>query len=268
MSRLSAAEWLDRVRGATPGPELLGFVTRRLATPYEEGPILDERRGEGVEDIFVELAREDEGFRDRLDETLAGYFDSEDADPAVAKARPVIRGMLEIVGVLSLLGSGARVRAWLARHDQALRAEADAVLGRAALDALATAQILGTSDGRAFWLGLWRRGPAAWQWRPFVGLRLHDPVTAAETIPELLLRLREQQADPRPLLLGMWKQPAGRVALEKWARTTSRQDAADEVRGALKAMLSPADFAALGKPKPKHPLRQLASNRQLAEAPP
>jgi hypothetical protein len=230
---MSVSRWIDRVRAAAPGAELLGFLVRRFSTPQHEGPPLNERHGEGVEDIFIELATQDEGFRSRLDETIAGYLHSDGADPVDANARPVIRGVLEIVGARSLPISGAQVRAWLARHEATLRDEPDAVLGRAALDALATAQIRGTSDGRDFWLNIWRNGPKAWQWRAFIGLRLQDPRTAVSEIPELLRRLEAQNTDPRPMLLGMWKQPEGRPVLEEWLRTTPDQEASDKVRSAL-----------------------------------
>jgi hypothetical protein len=201
--------WLDRARTATAGPELFEILRRRLTMPRDEGPALDERNGEGVEDVFINLARQEEDFRGRLDETIAGYLHGGEADPGDAAARPVIRGLLEIVAALSLPIAGSRVRAWLAHHDAALRAEADAILGRAALDALATAQVRGTDDGRRFWSTLWKRGPAAWWWRVFIGLRLQDPRAAAAEIPELLSRLEAQGADPGPMLLGMWKAAGG-----------------------------------------------------------
>jgi len=144
----------------------------------------------------------------------------------------------EIVGARSLPVSGAQVRAWLARHDATLRAEPDAVLGRAALDALATAQPRGTTEGRDFWMNIWRNGPKAWQWRAFIGLRLQDPGTAVGEIPKLLRRLEADRIDNRPMLLGMWNQPEARPVLEEWLRTTPDQEAANKVRGALKDLAS------------------------------
>lgn len=256
---MSVSRWVDRVQSAASGSKLLGFLVGRLATPEQEGPRLDERNGEGVEDIFIELAKRDDDFRFRLDETIAGYLQSASADPADAGARPVIRGMLEIVGDRSLPISGSQLRAWLARHDATLRNEPDAVLGRAALDALATAQVPGRSDSRDFWLKLWREGPKAWQWRAFIGLRLQDPRAAAGEIPELLRRLEAQSADPRPMLLGMWKQPAARPELEKWLRTTPDHEAANKVRSALKGLVPPEHRDALLATPPKPARRRLPS---------
>jgi len=256
---MSVSRWVDRVQAAKPGAELLGFLVRRLSTPEKEGPPLDERHGEGVEDVFIDLAKQDEGFRNRLDETIAGYLQSGSADPANRDARPVIRGVLEIVGARSLTVSGAQVRGWLARHDATLRAEPDAILGRAALDALATAQVPGTSDGRDFWLNLWREGPKAWQWRAFIGLRLQDPKMAVEEIPELLRRLEADRIDNRPMLLGMWRQPAGRPELENWLRTTPNQEAANKVRDALKDLVPIEYRDALLENSPKPARRKLPS---------
>jgi hypothetical protein len=171
----------------------------------------------------------------------------------------VIRGVLEIVGARSLPISGAQVRAWLARHDATLRAEPDAILGRAALDALATAQVPGTIDGRDFWLNIWRNGPKAWQWRAFIGLRLHDPRTALGEIPELLRRLEAEGIDNRAMLLGMWKQPEARPELEEWLRTTPDQESANKVRGALKDLVPIEHRDALLKTPPKPARRKLPS---------
>jgi hypothetical protein len=250
----SGPGWIERVRAAAAGPELLGFLARRLSTPYEEGPRLDDRRGEGVEDVFVAEAKLDDVFRDRLDETIAGYLRSPASSPAGADARPVIRGLLEIVGVLSLAGCASPVRAWLSLHDAALRADPDAILGRAALGALAT--LPGSADARDFWLRTWRNAPVAWQPRAFIGLRLHDPRAAAGEIPELLRRAEAQAPGARPLLLGMWKQEVGRAAIIEWLNTAAREDA-DKVRRALRDLVPPEDRAILGEPRVRRTLRFL-----------
>ena len=252
---MSRADWIDRTRAAAAGAPLLGFLSRRLSAPYQEGPRLDDRHGEGAEDVFLEEAKRDEGFRDRLDETIAGYFRGPAPSPMDADARYVIRGLLEIVAKLSLAGCASPVRAWLARHDAALRAEADAILGRAALGALAT--LPGSADARDFWLGMWRRAPVAWQPRAFMGLRLHDPRAAAAEIPELLRRAEAQAPGARPLLLGMWKQAEGRLAIVEWLRGAANEDA-EKVRRALRDLVGPEDVALLGEPKVKRKLRSLA----------
>jgi hypothetical protein len=253
----SRATWLARIRAAAAGPELFAFLSRRLSMPDKEGPRVDERLGEGVEDVFVDLARRDEGFRARLDDTIAEYFKGDASAPADASARPVIRGLLEITGVLSLAGCSSHVRAWLSRHDAALRAEPDAILGRAALGALAT--LPGSADARDYWLRVWRDAPPAWQPRAFMGLRLHDPRVAAAELPELLLRARAQPPGPRALLLGMWRQPEGRTAMVEWLRTRPEGDlAAGEVRRALQDLVPPDERDLLGAPRLRRRLPGLA----------
>lgn len=236
--------------------QLLGVLVRRLRSPEAEGPLLDDRNGEAPEDVFVTLAQ-DEGFRKRLDKVIAGYFERDEANPADEGLCWAIRSMLRIVGRRSLMRSGDEVRAWLARHDAVLRADRRAVLGRAALDALATAMPHGTEDGRRFWLTFWRNGPTAWQWRAFVGLRLQDPEAAAREIPEVFRRLRAQNADARAMLLGMWNQSTGKPALVAWVRTTEDQRSADEVRRVLRGLVPPEDFAGLRRPTPRRAWRSM-----------
>lgn len=257
MIALRASDWVEQVRAAAAGTELFAFLQRRLTKPYDEGPLLDDRRSEGVEDVFVELARQDDGFRARLEDTIANYFRGDDANPADADAPPVIRGLLEITGVLSLPGCASHVRAWLARHDATLRAEPDALLGRAALGALAT--LPGSVDASDFWLRVWQSAPPAWQPRAFMGLRLHDPRAAAEQIPVLLQRAETQTHGARALLFGMWKQPEGRTAMLAWLKAKAADDAdADKVRRVLRDMLSPEEQAQIGPPRVKRRLRALA----------
>jgi hypothetical protein len=257
MTAPGGSGWVERVATAE-GADLLGFLARRLSTPYEEGPRLDDRRGEGAEDVFVEMAKGDEVFRDRLDQIIAEHFRDAASSPTDSAARPIVRGLLEIAGTLSLTGCASALRAWLARHEAALRADPDAILGRAVLGALAT--LPGTADGRDFWLRWWRNAPVAWQPRAFMGLRLHDPGAAVSEIPELLRRAEGQRPGARPLLMGMWKQAEGRTALLGWLRATQEDEAADRVRRALRDLVAPEEQSLLGKPKPRRKLPSLARN--------
>jgi hypothetical protein len=74
-------DWLEKVRAAPGGIALLGFLKDRLLRPYEVGPMLDDRRGEGPEEVFEELARGDSDFRSRLEDALALFF----KDPTVTE---------------------------------------------------------------------------------------------------------------------------------------------------------------------------------------
>ncbi len=206
-------------------------------------------------DVFLALAKEDEGFRDRLDETIAGYLRSDASSAASSGARDLTRGLLEIAGMLSLAGCASPIRAWVSRHDATLRADPDAILGRAALGALAT--LPGAADARDFWLRMWRDAPVAWQPRAFMGLRLHDPRAAAGEIPALLRRARTQPHGPRALLFGMWKQPEGRTAIVEWLRMANEGDA-DEVRRTIKDLVAPEERALLGAPRVRRKLPSLA----------
>jgi hypothetical protein len=243
---MTAPTWLDRVRAATAGPELLDFLTKRLTRPYEEGPPVDDRRGEGAEEVFERLAKESEDFRARVEVTIADYFSGPLADPT--DPVPVVtRGLLDIAQSLALAGTFSWIRAWLQRYERVLRSNAPGLaLGGAALGALTTSQVPGLADGRDFWLGWWRHAPPEWQPRAFIGLRLHDPRTAAEEIPELLRRAERQRPGPGPLLLGMWKQPEGRTALLAWLRATKDDEMADRVRQALRRLIPAEDQEALG----------------------
>lgn len=232
-NRLPADEWIELVRAATVGPELLGWLAKRLTRPYDEGPLLDDRRGEGPEEVFEQMSAGDEAFRARLDKTIADHFDSPAANPADPAVIPMLRGLLEMVQRLALTRAFAPIRAWLQQYDAELRAESGAYLARAALGALATSQPRGLSDVRDFWLHYWRNGPPPWQPRAFIGLRLHDPRTAASEIPLLVRRAREQNQDPRALLQGMCNQPDGREALCAWLQQNEHAAEAEEVRKAL-----------------------------------
>ncbi len=253
--------WSESVRDAASGKELLDFLEKRLTNPYEEGPHLDDRGGEGPEEVFERLAKGDDAFRDRLEETIAGYFRSPAADPTNADAQGILRGMLEIVARLALAGAGSALRGWLARHEAALQDEPAAELGRAALDALAMAPIAGSESIRDFWLGWWRDGESSWQPAAFIGLRLQEPSAAANEIPLLVSRAEEGPYGPGPLLLGMWNQAAGQIALLDWLKKTKDAATADKVRNALVTLLPPEEHDRLRKPKPKRPLRPLASSR-------
>jgi hypothetical protein len=263
MSALTASEWIDRVRAASAGAELLGFLRGRLTRPYDEGPTLDDRQGEGAEEVFERLAKESETFRMRLDETIAGYFRDRAADPADPETHTTTRGLLELVQGLALAGTFSPIRAWLEQHEAVLRSDERAGLGHAALGALATSQISGIADTRDFWLCWWQKGPAAWQPRAFMGLRLQDPRAAAREIPELVTRAEAQPPGAGPLLLGMWKQPEGRTALLTWLKEAADDATADKVRRALRPLLRTAEEQdALGKPRLRRRLQSLATSEQ------
>jgi hypothetical protein len=263
--RLPVDEWLELVRTAAAGPELLDWLAKRLTRPYDEGPLLDDRRGEGPEEVFEQMAAGDEAFRARLDKTIADYFESPAANPATPAVVPVLRGLLEMVQRLALTRTFAPIRAWLQQHEAELRAEGGAYLARAALGALATSQPRGMSDVRDFWLHWWRNGPPPWQPRAFIGLRLHDPRTAAEEIPLLVRRAREQNQDPGALLQGMWNQPDGREALCAWLLRNDHDAEAGEVRKALRGRINEAEWDKLSRPsmpaRRRPPLTSLAPSR-------
>ncbi|XXX75594.1 hypothetical protein WMF30_48885 [Sorangium sp. So ce134] len=260
MTVTASAAWLAAVRSAPSGPELLRFLCRRLAEPGAEGPPLDDRRGEGAEEVFEGIAREDPDFRLRLEETIAAYFKSPEASPTSEAARPVLRGMLEIVPRLGLTGTFTPLRAWLARHEAALAADPTSVLGRAVLGALAVPQPTGIADLRDFWRRLWRDGPAAWHPRAFVGLRLQDPKAAAEELPLLLERARALGQDPGPLLQGMWLQPSAQPVLLAWLDDPNNPSA-EEAWRALRRRIPDVDLARKSGP-PRRPLRPLAAPEQ------
>jgi hypothetical protein len=258
MTAAPASAWLDAARSAASGPALLELLKRRLSRPYNDGPALDDRRGEGFEEIFEELAREDEGFRLRLEETIAGYFKSAEASPGREEAGPVIRGMLELIQRLALTGAFTPLRAWLEQHEEALVADPTAVLGRAALGALATSQPTGLTEVRGFWLGWWRKAPPALQPRAFIGLRLQDPQTAVEELPELLRRAEASGQDPGPLLQGLWLQPSAQPLLVRWLENAPELWA-DKARQALRRRLPDVDLPRLARPPRRPPLASLAA---------
>lgn len=216
MSLPTASPWIEAVRAASNGPELLAFLCRRLTPSSAEGPALDDRRGEGPEEVFERLAREDEDFRVRLEETIAGYFKSPESSPNDDAAKPVIRGLLETIPRLALTGVFSPLRAWLSRNKTALLTPSLLAIGRAALSALAGSQPMGLAEPRDYWLRLWQSGPEAWQPRAFIGLRLADPETAVNELPLLLRRARALKQDPGPLLHGLWNQPSARPLLCAW----------------------------------------------------
>lgn len=259
-----AVLWVNQVRAAEAGPALMKFLESRFARPYETGPILDDRRAEGPEEVFEHIAKDDEAFRARLDETIADYFRSPAADPSVEAVRPVIRALLETVQRLALTGVFAPLRTWLDQHTPELREVEGEQLGRAALGALATSQPQGLTEVRDFWLRWWHKAPPSWQPRTFIGLRLQDPRIAALQIPELLRRSHEQKQDPSSLLLGLWKQPGGRDALAAWLLEKGHDPVADEARRELRRRLPESEWAHLGKPTPGRCLPSLASRGDLS----
>ncbi|HTN91699.1 MAG TPA: hypothetical protein VL242_48860 [Sorangium sp.] len=249
--------WLDTVRSAPSGPELLGFLCKRLAQPAAEGPPLDDRRGEGAEEVFEAIAREDPEFRLRLEETIASYFKSPEASPTSEAVRPILRGMLEIVPRLGLTGTFTPLRAWLARHDAALAADPTSVLGRAVLGALAVSQPTGITDVRDFWRRLWLDGPTAWHPRAFVGLRLQDPKAAAGELPLLMTRARALGQDPGPLLQGMWLQPSAQPVLLAWLSDPDNPSAEEAWRALCRRI--PDENLPRKSGPPRRPLRPLAA---------
>jgi hypothetical protein len=90
---------------------------------------------------------------------------------------------------------------------------------------------------RQFWLRLWQNGPSLWQPRAFIGLRLQDPVTAANEIPELIRRTEAEKQDPGALLHGLWNQPGGKDAFLQWLRTHQGESVAETARSALQKRL-------------------------------
>jgi hypothetical protein len=267
MSDAPARSWTDAVRAADAGPELLGFLRRRLTQPYEEGPPLDDRRTEGPERIFEEIAAGNDAFRLRLEDTIAGYLKSDEASPGDASAYPLIRGLLDLVQHLALGGVFTPLRAWLERHQQALAAEPDAVLGRAVLGALATSQVRGLKEHRDFWMRVWQSDslPLPWRARAFIGLRLQDLQAAASELPQLVRYAGEAGQDPGPLLKGMWLQPDGCGAICNWLQNNSEHPAAAEIREALRRKLPEAEWPKIPKAPPKRSLRSLSSGRALAD---
>jgi hypothetical protein len=216
MNLPTPSPWTEAIRAASSGPELLAFLCRRLTPSSDEGPALDDRRGEGPEEVFERLAHEDEDFRVRLEETIAGYFKSPESRPNEDAAKPVIRGLLETIARLALTGVFSPLRAWLSRNKTALLTPSLLAMGRAALSALAGSQPTGLAEPRAYWLRLWQSGPEAWQPRAFIGLRLQDPETAVNELPLVLRRARALGQDPGALLHGLWNQPSAHPLLCAW----------------------------------------------------
>ncbi len=266
---VDGADWLARLDAAKAGPELLALLVARIERPYDEGPAVNERAGEVPEEVFERRAATDENFRARLDETIRQYFDLPASDPSNSQSIVVTRALLDVVQRRALSGAYPTLRAWFAKHDAFLRREPGGHLARAALGALATAQLPGTADGREFWLKLWQSGPAIWQPKVFIGLRLMDPAVAAEQIPEMVRRARAEKKDPAALLHGFWnQQPGGRDAILQWLKKNEGQDIAEEVRTALRkrvedtalSLLAPSD-SANRRHKPAPRLVSLASQQ-------
>jgi hypothetical protein len=257
--------WEDDVRAARAGEELLAFLQRRLANPYREGPRLNDRAGEGPEEVFERLAEHDDAFQDRLEETMTAYFRSDASAPTEVNAHGTVRGMLEIVARRALTGLRSPLRGWLSRHRAVLQDEPVAALARAALAALAVMPAPGSASARAYWLDAWRAGPESWQPHAFMGLRRQDPAAAAEEIPELVRRA-QQPFGPGPLLLGMWNQTTGRPALLDWLASARDTAAAYEVRRALRALLPPQEHNALRAPTPRRVLRPMSPTEAVAYA--
>jgi hypothetical protein len=239
--------WIESVRDAASGPPLLALLHQRMVAPHDEGPPLDDRRGEAPEEVFERLAREDSAFGLRLDDTIAGYFRTPQARPDDEEEALVVRSLLELVQRVPLTGGFTALRAWLGTFEKELRADPNAILGRALLGALATAQPVAMTEVRDFWRRWWRDGPPPWQPAAFIGLRRQDPRAAAEELPLLVERAAERNQDPGALLQGMWQQPDARDALvealrcgEAWAaeaRKALLRRLSGEERGRLAALL-------------------------------
>lgn len=269
MSLPNTSPWIEAVRATPSGPELLAFLSRRLTPSSTEGPALDDRRGEGPEEVFERLAREDEDFRVRLEETIAGYFKSPESNPNDEAAKAVIRGLLETIPRLALTGVFSPLRAWLARNKTALLTPSLLAIGRAALSALAGSQPAGLAEPRDYWLRLWQSGPEEWQPRAFIGLRLADPEAAVNELPLLLRRARALGQDPGPLLHGLWNQPSARPLLLAWFSDLQSADAReayealerripDQVKAQLPGVLQGASRAAQpASGAPRAPMRRL-----------
>jgi len=259
--RIAGDEWLAGVRAAKAGPELLGWILRRVKHPYDEGPFLDDRDSEGSEQVFERLAAEDENFRARLDETARHYFADDVSNPARPETIPVTRAMFDLVQRRALSGAYPTIRAWFAQHDSVLRADSGGYLARAALGALAMSQLPGVADTRDFWLNLWKNGPPVWQPRAFIGLRLQNPIAAAQEIPELMRRAEAARQDPGALLHGLWnQQPGGRAALLQWLRGHEEEPMAEAARGALRKRVDDPELLLVATP--------IGMNRRKTKAPP
>jgi len=254
MMAVEKPSWEKAVREASAGPELLAFLTKRLMRPYDEGPALDDRHGEGPERIFERMAREDEAFRLRLEQTIDEYFQSDASAPEHAEAEVVIPGLLDLIQLLAMSRPFSSLRAWLQRYEMALEASDAAQLGAAVLDALAIAQLPGLADMRHFWMRWWQRGPRTLRPSAFIGLRLHDPKVAAEEIPALLKLAREEKQSAGPMLEGLWIQAGGEQAILDWLAKHEGNADADEVRRSLRERLSEDEWDKLGRPRPQRTL--------------
>lgn len=263
---MSASTWEDRLMSAH-GDELMATVRRRLERPYEEGPPLDDRNGEGAGEIIERLAVRDSRFRLQLEQAFCHFFCV--TPPAEEGAHIFISGVLDIVQRLALAGVFSALRAWLQVYRVALSDEPNASLARAALGALATTQTAGLQELRDFWLGLWREGPSPWRPRAFIGLRLHDPRVAASEIPSLIQNTRELKQNPGPLLVGLWRQPGGRDALVEWFVMHQTTEDGRAARSALERLLSQEERRQLPRAAARRRLPSLAApgrGEQLSEA--
>ncbi len=254
--RLSSAEWIRRVLACPPGLELMDWIRRRVLYPYQEGPALDSRNGEAPEVIFEELAKQ-VGFLDRLDQTAAAYFRSDESYPGSEPEIPVIHTMCGLVERLALCNANEPIRLWIENHNGLLRAEQHGLLAGSALDALAMTQneknVTFRDSWRKFWLDLWRNAPMDWQPSIYIGLRLADPEAAAMEIPELIERTKSVGEEPGMMLHGLWNQPGGRDVLLAWLKNCEPH-LRTKVCDALRARLPEAEAAEELPPQSSKPL--------------
>ncbi len=246
-------DWMIKVSNASAGVDLFKYLAYRLTNPYKNGPSIDDFNSEAAEDVFINLANADKDFCERLEQTIAGYFEADGQVPEFSESETLWlnRSLLLVVGVLSLSKTVPALLAWLERHEAALRAQPDAILGRAVLDALATAQRGTTYVSTEFWLNYWNNGPVAWQPRSFIGLRLNNAEEATRQIPLLIERVCQYPtSDAIPaggaLLLGFWKQkPNGRETILNWLNAETDPPTVKYVRLALRAVVPQGDLALL-----------------------
>lgn len=265
----SADAWLKRVQSSAAGEPLLALIQSRLMNPYTEGPLLSDRQGEGPEEVFERLAGESEAFRDRLEQTIAGFFRSEAADAFDTQGYALLYAMLLMAEKLTLTGIFAPLRAWLERHAERLRDDEYFGLASTALKALAVAQPRGLREVRDLWLKWWNKAPSsAWLPSIFIGLRLQDPQTAVNHLEELLSKANDLQQDPGPLLHGLWNQAEAQPLLHQWLRDPNHAGAAQQVRAKLQERLDPCEWGKLPERPRRRQLPSLAGagRQRMVEA--
>ncbi|WP_438003786.1 hypothetical protein WME89_33670 [Sorangium sp. So ce321] len=264
MKELATTTWEQTVRTAPKGPELLARLKTRLIHPDMEGPALDERRGEGPERIFERIAIQDADFRQRLEQTIDEYFQSESSAPDSADTQTVILGFLDLIQLLGFKQPLSSLMAWMQRYEDGLNDNGKVDLAIAMLDAVAIAQQPGLTYMRNFWLRFWTSGPKALRPSAFIGLRLHDPWLAAEQIPALLELARKESESAGPMLEGLWLQPRGTDAIAEWIEKNAGRPEAHEARTELLRRLPKDEWEKLPRARPKRKLTSLASGGNQA----